>query len=177
MDRNRQGLATHVPGEFVHRADPADIIPTDWTRLRENRFSVSARWPASLPFFSPVAGVRHDPVLVAETIRQTTTLVAHAELGVPLDDQFVIWSLFYSADPDALAVDGLSPDVHVDVICSDLTSRGGRLRKLRVSMVLTRDDRLLATGGGVARCTSALAYRRMRGERMKALGRPVPLIP
>ncbi|MDX2564781.1 ScbA/BarX family gamma-butyrolactone biosynthesis protein [Streptomyces sp. TX20-6-3] len=177
MDQNCRGGTSHVPGEFVHRADPADIIPTGWTQLQENRFSVSARWSASHPFFSPVAALRHDPVLVAETIRQTTMLVAHAELGVPLDEQFVMWSLSYTADPEVLAVDGLSSDVDVDVVCSDLVGRGGRLRNLRTTMVLTRDGRLLATGGGVARCTSALAYRRMRGERMAALGRPVPLIP
>ncbi|MFE0648437.1 ScbA/BarX family gamma-butyrolactone biosynthesis protein [Streptomyces sp. NPDC059534] len=177
MDQNFRGVTTHVPGEFVHRADPADIIPTGWTQLRENRFSVSARWPAAHPFFSPVAGDRHDPVLVAETIRQATMLVAHAELGVPVDDQFVMWGLHYTADPDALAVDGLSSDVTVDLVFSDLSSRGGRLRDLCVSIVLTRDGRHLATGGALARCTSALAYRRIRGERMAALGRPVPLIP
>ncbi|MFF3843164.1 ScbA/BarX family gamma-butyrolactone biosynthesis protein [Streptomyces sp. NPDC001930] len=177
MDQNCREGTSHVPGEFVHRADPADIIPTGWTQLQENRFSVSARWSASHPFFAPVAALRHDPVLVAETIRQTTMLVAHAELGVPLDEQFVMWGLSYTADPEALAVDGPSSDVNVDVVCSDLMGRGGRLRNLRTTMVLTRNGRLLATGGGVARCTSALAYRRMRGERMAALGRPVPLIP
>ncbi|MEU7118393.1 ScbA/BarX family gamma-butyrolactone biosynthesis protein [Streptomyces zaomyceticus] len=176
MDQNHRGATAHVPGEFVHRADPADIIPTGWTQLRENRFSVSARWPAAHPFFSPVAGDRHDPVLVAETIRQATMLIAHAEFGVPVDDQFVMWGLAYNADPEALTVDGLSSDVTVDVICSDLSSRGGRLRDLRVTMVLTRDGRFLGTGSALARCTSALAYRRIRGERMAALGTPVPLI-
>ncbi|MFF5786167.1 ScbA/BarX family gamma-butyrolactone biosynthesis protein [Streptomyces sp. NPDC012693] len=177
MDQNCRGATTRVPGEFVHRADPADIIPTGWTQLRENRFSVSAHWPAAHPFFSPVAGDRHDPVLVAETIRQTTMLIAHAEFGVPVDDQFVMWGLSYDADPEALTVDGLSSDVTVDVICSDLSSRGGRLRDIRSTLVLTRDGRFLATGKAQARCTSSMAYRRIRGERMAALGRPVPLIP
>lgn len=177
MDQNCRGATTGVPGEFVHRADPADIIPTGWTQLTENRFSVAARWPASHPFFSPVAGDRHDPVLVAETIRQATMLVAHAELGVPVDEQFVMWGLSYTADPEALAVDGLSSDVTVDIVCSDLTSRGGSLRNLRTTLVLTRGGRYLGTGNALARCTSALAYRRIRGERMAALGRPVPLIP
>ncbi|CAM5321873.1 adhesin [Streptomyces tanashiensis] len=178
MEQNFRGAtSTYVPGEFVHRADPADIIPTGWTQLAENRFSVSARWPAAHPFFSPVAGDRHDPVLVAETIRQTTMLVAHAEFGVPVEDQFVMWGLHYTADAEALAVSGLSSDVTVDVVCSDLDSRRGSLRNLRTTMVLTRDGRHLATGGTLSRCTSALAYRRIRGERMAALGRPVPLIP
>ncbi|MFF8836915.1 ScbA/BarX family gamma-butyrolactone biosynthesis protein [Streptomyces sp. NPDC015130] len=167
---------TRVPGEFVHRADPADIFPTDWTRLAEDRFSVSARWPAAHPFFSPVTGDRHDPVLVAETIRQATMLVAHAELGVPLDEQFVMWGLGYTTDPEALAVDGLSSDVTVDLVCSELIRRGGSIRNMRVALVLTRDGRHLATGSALTRCTSARAYRRIRGERLAALGRPVPLI-
>ncbi|MFJ4909836.1 ScbA/BarX family gamma-butyrolactone biosynthesis protein [Streptomyces sp. NPDC093249] len=177
MDLNRRGTTTHVPGEFVHQTDPADIIPTGWTRLKENRFSVSARWPASHPFFSPTAEDRHDPLLVAETIRQTAMLIAHAELGVPVDDQFVMWGLGYDVDPEALAVDGLPSDVTVDVVCSDLSSRGGRLRDLRITAVLTRGDRFLGTGSARTSCTSALAYRRIRGDRMAALGRPVPLIP
>ncbi|GEB62212.1 ScbA/BarX family gamma-butyrolactone biosynthesis protein [Streptomyces gardneri] len=176
MDQEWRGATAHVPGEFVHRADPADIFPTGWTRLAENRFSVSARWPAAHPFFSPVAGDRHDPVLVAETIRQATMLVCHAELGVPLDEQFVMWGLNYTADPEALAVDGLSSDVTVDLVCSDVIRRGGGLRSMRATVVLTRDGRHLATGSALTRCTSALAYRRIRGERLAALGRPVPLI-
>ncbi|MEU6626155.1 ScbA/BarX family gamma-butyrolactone biosynthesis protein [Streptomyces litmocidini] len=178
MDQNFRGAtSTRVPGEFVHRADPTDIIPTGWTQLAENRFSVSARWPAAHPFFSPVAGDRHDPVLVAETIRQTAMLVAHAEFGVPVEDQFVMWGLHYTADAEALAVNGPFSDLTVDVVCSDLESRRGGLRNLRTTMILTRDGRHLATGGSLARCTSALAYRRIRGERMAALGRPVPLLP
>ncbi|MER7951734.1 ScbA/BarX family gamma-butyrolactone biosynthesis protein [Streptomyces sp. NPDC096079] len=177
MDRNFRGATTRVPGEFVHRADPADIIPTGWTAVTENRFSVSAHWPAAHPFFSPVAGDRHDPLLVAETIRQATMLVAHAEFGVPVEDQFVMWGLHYTADADALAVSGLSSDVSLDIVCSDVGIRRGRLVDLRTTVVLTRDGRHLGTGGAFTRCTSALAYRRIRGERMAALGRPVPLLP
>ncbi|MGW6420052.1 ScbA/BarX family gamma-butyrolactone biosynthesis protein [Streptomyces sp. NPDC055055] len=177
MDQDGRRATAHVPGEFVHRADPADIIPTGWTRLRPERFSVSAHWPAAHPFFSPPAGDRHDPLLVAETIRQATMLVAHAELGVPVEDQFVMWGLHYTADTAALAVDGLSSDITLDVVCDELGNRGGRLGNLRTTVVLTREGRHLGTGGALARSTSVEAYRRIRGERMAALGRPVPLIP
>ncbi|MFF0427694.1 ScbA/BarX family gamma-butyrolactone biosynthesis protein [Streptomyces sp. NPDC004520] len=176
MEQDARGATAQVPGEFVHRSDPADIFPTGWTRLAENRFSVSAHWPAVHPFFSPVAGDRHDPVLVAETIRQSTMLLAHAEFGVPVEDQFVMWGLHYTADAETLAVDGLSSEVTLDIVCSDLDIRRGALRSLRTTIVLTRDGRHLATGGLQTRCTSALAYRRIRGERMAMIGRPVPLI-
>ncbi|MGW0121512.1 ScbA/BarX family gamma-butyrolactone biosynthesis protein [Streptomyces sp. NPDC003327] len=173
MDRNRRGTSTSVPGEFVHRADPADIIPTGWSQIQENRFSISARWPAVHSYFSPVAGRRHDPVLVAETLRQATMLVAHAELGVSVDHQFVMWDLFYSADPAALELNGASSDIVVDLAFSEVRGQG---RGLRADGVLTRDGRPLATGGGRISCTSPAAYRRIRGARMAALGAPVPLI-
>ncbi|MEV7676210.1 ScbA/BarX family gamma-butyrolactone biosynthesis protein [Streptomyces sp. NPDC088752] len=177
MEQHHRGGTTPVPGEFVHRADPADIIPTAWTQVRENRYSVSARWPASHPFFSPVAGDRHDPVLVAETIRQATMLVLHAELGVPVEDQFVMWELNYTADPAELALDGPSSEIVAEISFPELELRAGRVRGLRTSVVMTRDGRLVATGDSTARCTPGPAYRRMRGERMAALGRPVSLIP
>ncbi|MFE5901314.1 ScbA/BarX family gamma-butyrolactone biosynthesis protein [Streptomyces sp. NPDC056488] len=177
MEQHHREATTPVPGEFVHRHDPADIIPTGWTRSQENRYSVSARWPASHPFFSPAAGGRHDPVLVAETMRQATMLVVHAGFGVPVDDQFVMWDLDYTADPEQLVLDGSSPEIAVDITFPDYDGRAGRMRNLRVDVVLTRDGRRISTGGGTIRCTSAPAYRRMRGERMAALGRPVPLIP
>lgn len=177
MERHDRLDKTSVPGEFVHRSDPADIIPTGWTQLLENRFSVSAAWPATHPYFSPVGGDRHDPILVAETIRQATMLVAHAELGVPVDSQFVLWDLSYDAEPDALVLDPAGADVTIDVILSDVRGRGRGLRGLRTTTVLTRDGNLLATGRGLASCTSAAAYRRIRGPQLALLGQPVPLIP
>ncbi|MFD6346387.1 ScbA/BarX family gamma-butyrolactone biosynthesis protein [Streptomyces roseolus] len=180
MDRrDPQGemTGTGVPGEFVHRHDPLDIIPTGWKQLAENRFSVSAAWSTEHPFFSPVDGDRHDPILVAETIRQATMLIAHAEYGVPVESQFVLWDLSYDAEPDALLVDDGDADLTVDVILSDVRGRGRGLRALRTTTVLTRDGRLVATGRGVASCTSAAAYRRIRGPQLALLGRPVPLIP
>ncbi|MET9348755.1 ScbA/BarX family gamma-butyrolactone biosynthesis protein [Streptomyces termitum] len=177
MEQNLRGLTPPVPGEFVHRADPADILPTGWNRIAENRFSITARWPADHPFFVPQNGDRHDPILVAETMRQATMLVGHAEFDVPADDQFVMWDLSYTADTAALVHDGRPWDITVDLLCTDVRTRGRGLREMRTALVLTRDGRRIATGGGGISCTSAAAYRRMRGDRLAALGAPVPLLP
>ncbi|MFF2777567.1 ScbA/BarX family gamma-butyrolactone biosynthesis protein [Streptomyces sp. NPDC058052] len=177
MDRNLQGLSTPVPAEFVHRADPADILPTGWTRSAENRFSVTARWPAAHPFFVPRTGDRHDPLLVAETMRQATMLVCHAEFGVPETDQFVMWDLSYDAVAEELTRDERPAEITVDLLCTDIRTRGRGLREMRTSLVLSRNGRRLASGGGGINCTSAPAYRRMRGARLAALGAPVPLLP
>ncbi|MFE6229172.1 MULTISPECIES: ScbA/BarX family gamma-butyrolactone biosynthesis protein [unclassified Streptomyces] len=177
MDQNLQGLSTPVPAEFVHRANPADILPTGWTRSAENRFSITARWPAEHPFFVPHAGDHHDPLLVAETMRQATMLVSHAEFGVPEDDQFVMWDLSYDAVAEEMTRDGGPAEISVDLLCSDVKTRGRGLREMRTTLVLSRDGRRLASGGGGITCTSAAAYRRMRGDRMAAASRPVPLLP
>ncbi|MFF5929725.1 ScbA/BarX family gamma-butyrolactone biosynthesis protein [Streptomyces hydrogenans] len=177
MDQNFQGLSTPVPGEFVHRADPADILPTGWTRVTENRFSVTARWPEAHPYFVPDSGDLHDPLLVAETMRQATMLVSHAEFGVPADDQFVMWDLSYSAAAEELTRDGRPTEITVDLLCSDIRTRGRGLREMRTDLVLSRNGRRIASGGGGINCTSAPAYRRMRGDRLPALGAPVPLLP
>ncbi|MFE5793183.1 ScbA/BarX family gamma-butyrolactone biosynthesis protein [Streptomyces sp. NPDC056503] len=168
MDQSFQGLSTPVPGEFVHRADPADILPTGWTRVSENRFSVTARWPAAHPYFVPQKGGRHDPLLVAETMRQATMLVCHAEFGVPVDDQFVMWDLAYSASAEEMTNDGSPAEITVDLLCTDIRRRGRGLREMRTALVLRRDGRRFASGGGGINCTSALAYRRMRGNRLAA---------
>ncbi|MFD4374439.1 ScbA/BarX family gamma-butyrolactone biosynthesis protein [Streptomyces sp. NPDC058527] len=177
MNRNLQGLSTPVPGEFVHRADPADILPTGWTRVAENRFSVTASWPADHPYFVPQKGDLHDPLLVAETMRQATMLVCHAEFGVPADDQFVMWDLSYGAEAGELARDGRPAEITVDLLCSDIRTRGRGLREMRTALVLQRDGRRIASGGGGINCTSAPAYRRMRGARLAAADTPVPLLP
>ncbi|MFD8012298.1 ScbA/BarX family gamma-butyrolactone biosynthesis protein [Streptomyces sp. NPDC058955] len=177
MDQNLQGLSTPVPAEFVHRADPADILPVGWTRSAENRFSVTARWPVEHPFFVPQTGEHHDPLLVAETMRQATMLVSHAEFGVPEDDQFVMWDLSYDADAGQLTRDERPAEITVDLLCSDIRTRGRGLRDMRTSLVLSRNGRRLASGGGGIACTSAPAYRRMRGPRMAAAEHPVPLLP
>nr|WP_282695326.1 ScbA/BarX family gamma-butyrolactone biosynthesis protein [Streptomyces sp. CC208A] len=177
MDQNLQGLSTPVPGEFVHRADPADILPTGWARVAENRFSVTARWPGDHPYFVPRTGDRHDPLLVAETMRQATMLICHAEFGVPADDQFVMWDLSYGAVAGELTRTGGPTEITVDLLCSDIRTRGRGLREMRTALVLSRDGRRLASGGGGINCTSAPAYRRMRGARMAVLADSVPLLP
>ncbi|GAA3081134.1 gamma-butyrolactone biosynthesis protein ScbA [Streptomyces roseofulvus] len=177
MDSTGRESSTGVPGEFVHRANPADIMPTGWAREDENRFSVSARWPDAHAFFSPLVGGLHDPVLVAETLRQATMLVAHAEIGVPVDHQFVMWDLTYRVDPEALSLYGLSPEVAVGLVFSEVRGRGRNLRTFRADGVIHREGRRVATARGRISCTSPLAYRRIRGARMDALTTPVPLIP
>ncbi|NUP21384.1 MAG: ScbA protein [Streptomyces sp.] len=168
------GLAT---GELCHRPDPEDRFPLDWLRLAEHRYLVSVNWPAAHRFFAPRPDGRQDPLIVAETTRQATMMLAHAEFGVPIGDQFVMRELGYRIETPDFTVHQASGAIDVVVECSDVQLRAGRLVGMRVDLRFQRLGRLLATSMGILFCTSARVYNRLRAERLTAVGRPVPLLP
>ncbi|MFE5895193.1 ScbA/BarX family gamma-butyrolactone biosynthesis protein [Streptomyces sp. NPDC056462] len=163
--------------ELCHRPDPEDRFPVEWLRLTEHRFLVSVNWPAAHRFFAPLPGGRQDPLLVAETTRQATMMLAHAEFGVPIGDQFLMRELGYRVETTEFTVAGASGAIDVVVECTDVQLRAGRLVGMRVDLRFQRLGRLLATSMGILGCTSARVYRRLRGERTAVTGRAMPLLP
>lgn len=163
--------------QLVHRLDPQDVFPTALTRLTDSQFSVSAHWPRSHRFFSPVAGRHQDPLLIAETMRQTTMLIAHAEFGVPLGDAFVMWELQYVSESERLVLGEDPWDITVDVSCSRIQRRGRSLGSMHLELLLHRRGTVLASGGGRISCTSAGVYQRLRGHRGAMLDARIPLLP
>jgi hypothetical protein len=164
-------------GELCHRPDPEDRFPEDWLRLSEHRFLVSVNWPAAHRFFAPLPDGRQDPLLVAETTRQATMMLAHAAFGVPVGDQFVMRELGYRVETPDFTVHSASGPIDVVVQCSDVQLRRGRLVGMRVDLRFQRLGRVLATSMGILVCTAARVYHRLRGDRMSAPSRPVPLLP
>lgn len=162
--------------QLVHRTDPLDVFPTGLTRLTDTQFSVAAHWPRSHRFFAPV-GSHQDPLLIAETMRQTTMLIAHAQFGVPVGDAFVMWELRYTSASERLELNEDPWDITVDVSCSRIRRRGRSLGSMHIELLLHRRGTVLATGGGRISCTSAAAYQRLRGHRSAVLGTPIPLLP
>lgn len=171
----RRSSSEHLR-QLVHRPDPQDVFPTGLTRLTDSQFSVSAHWPRAHRFFSPVGG-HQDPLLVAETMRQTTMLIAHSEFGVPLGDAFVMWELRYVSEAGRLVLGEDPWDITVDVSCSRIQRRGRSLGSMELELLLHRRGTVLASGGGRISCTSARAYQRVRGHRSDMLDARIPLLP
>ncbi|MCX5139889.1 MULTISPECIES: ScbA/BarX family gamma-butyrolactone biosynthesis protein [unclassified Streptomyces] len=163
--------------QLVHRTDRQDVFPTGLTRLTDTQFSVSAHWPRDHRFFSPVDGRHQDPLLIAETMRQTTMLIAHDQFGVPVGDAFVMWELRYTSVSGRLELGDDPWDITVDVSCSRIRRRGRSLGSMHLELLLHRHGTVLASGGGRISCTSAGVYQRMRGHRAAVLGTPIPLLP
>ncbi|MFI6863258.1 ScbA/BarX family gamma-butyrolactone biosynthesis protein [Streptomyces sp. NPDC050421] len=173
----RRGGSPDRLRQLVHRTDPLDVFPTGLTRLTDTQFSVPAHWPRAHRFFAPVDGRHQDPLLIAETMRQTTMLIAHAQFGVPVGDAFVMWELRYTSASERLELSDDSWDITVDVSCSRIRRRGRGLGSMHLELLLHRRGTVLATGGGRISCTSAGAYQRLRGHRGAVLDTPIPLLP
>ncbi|MFF9347465.1 ScbA/BarX family gamma-butyrolactone biosynthesis protein [Streptomyces sp. NPDC014734] len=174
--RGRQ-VDADLLGRMVHRHDAQDVFPVGWTRQTDTQFSVSARWPRAHRFFAPVAGRHQDPLLIAETMRQTTMLLGHAAFGVPHGDQFVMWELAYVSEPGQLLLGDEPWDITVDVTCSRIKRLRGSIGSMHVELLLHRFGTVLARGGGRISCTSAKAYGKLRGGRRQVVGAPIPLLP
>ncbi|MFD5156556.1 ScbA/BarX family gamma-butyrolactone biosynthesis protein [Streptomyces hawaiiensis] len=167
---------TVVTKELAHRTRETDVFPARWTRISDTRFRFTAHWPAAHPFFGPVDDLHQDPMIVGETLRQASMVLAHAEFGAPADTHFVMWDLTVRVDPTALLLADAAEPVEFDVVCSEVRRRGRGLHSMRTTMEFRRAGRLVARGTGSTGCTSPRAYRRLRADHLHALDTPVPLL-
>ncbi|MDV9194241.1 ScbA/BarX family gamma-butyrolactone biosynthesis protein [Streptomyces sp. Wh19] len=153
-----------VPKELVHRTTVAEVMLTDWDRVDDTHFVVSAQWPRGHSFFTPVADGYHDPLIGCETVRQIGILLGHAEFGVPFGHQFLVWDLALSVRPQYLLMGYESASLSVSVHCTEINRRGRNLSGLRFEAVFHHDGNIVATGGGSFSCMAPAVYRRVRGE-------------
>ncbi|MFJ5729131.1 ScbA/BarX family gamma-butyrolactone biosynthesis protein [Streptomyces paradoxus] len=167
---------TAVTTELAHRPTETDVFPARWTRISDTRFRFTAYWPAAHPFFGPVDDRHQDPMIVGETLRQASMVLAHAEFGAPADTHFVMWDLTVRVDPAALLLADAAEPVEFDVVCSEIRRRGHGLRSMRTTMEFRRAGRFVARGTGSTGCTPPRAYRRLRADKLNALDTPVPLL-
>lgn len=163
-------LTSTVPKEFVHRASVAEVLLTDWNRVGDQHFTVAAQLPRHHGFFAAVGGC-HDPLLIAETIRQAGILLAHTEFGVPLGHQFLMWDLSIDVSPERLFVGTTPASLEIDIVCNDIKRRGANLAGLHFDAVIRRDGQAAATGAATFTCASPAVYRRLRSA---SLGDSVP---
>ncbi|MET7746257.1 ScbA/BarX family gamma-butyrolactone biosynthesis protein [Streptomyces sp. NPDC005385] len=157
-------LTCTVPKEFVHRAALAEVLLTGHTRLADNRFQVTAQWPRSHSFYTPLNGTHHDPLLAAETIRQVGAFLPHAEFGVPIGHQFLMRTFDLQVDPAHLHVGATPADLDIDVTFHDIRTRGTTHTAARYDAVVRRHGDTVATGSFTYTCITPQAYRRLRGN-------------
>ncbi|WP_406330713.1 ScbA/BarX family gamma-butyrolactone biosynthesis protein [Streptomyces sp. NBC_00203] len=163
-----------IPREFVHRADDTDVLLTHFQACADGSYRMAARWPRAHALFSPVAGSRENPMLMAETIRQAGAVVSHMAYDAPTDLHFLLWDLRYEVPEDILGAGvPLSPATAV-VRFDDVKMRGKRLSSFRFEVELYRGAVRVGHGAASASCVSQAAYSRLRPARPESAD-PAPL--
>ncbi|WP_214412385.1 AfsA-related hotdog domain-containing protein [Sphaerisporangium fuscum] len=150
-----------VSRHLVHRAAVSEVMITGWRSLDEKTSLLAAQWPRTHSFYRPVGGC-HDPLLIAETVRQAGLVVSHAELDCPLDRRFLLWDLSYEAGLGDLTVGWGPTNLVLRFTRSEVRHRGTTLAGLRGHVDLYRDGELIGMGEGRFDCVSRAAYDRLR---------------
>ncbi|MEW1647206.1 ScbA/BarX family gamma-butyrolactone biosynthesis protein [Streptomyces sp. NPDC091219] len=170
-----------APRELVHRTAIGEVLLTDdWIRTGPDRFKVGAQWPRGHGFYEPVAHRWHDPLLAAECIRQTSSLVSHVFYGLPRDHPTLMTELSIDLEPDALLLHDGPANVELTVACTDVALHGKRLAGMTMEVGLARDGVRLGRGRMVLNCMRGSVYRRLRGayaevpESLPEQAEPVP---
>ncbi|MGW0826073.1 ScbA/BarX family gamma-butyrolactone biosynthesis protein [Streptomyces sp. NPDC002845] len=163
-----QTLSSTVPRELVHRAALAEVFVTGWTRLGAEDFRVTAQWPRSHVLFAPLSRGRHDPLIVAESIRQAGMVIAHAEYRIPVGYHFVLTQMGHTVLPEGLEVGSVPQELTLDLSCSDISRRGQRVSGFRVDATIWSAEGAVATGYAAFVSMAPAVYERLRGARLAA---------
>lgn len=172
-------LSSALPREYVHKSAHSEVLLTGWRAVAPDEFVVTAQWPRTHSFYTPDEG-HHDPLLLAETVRQAIPLLSHVAYDVPFGHR-QIWDTFrYATDPDALAVGSTPADISLHIRCSGISRRGRRLAALTMHVTATRDGAFLGTAEAGFTNQPEAVYQRLRGRNAdlaEVAARTIPLPP
>ncbi len=134
----------------------------DWRVLGPNHFECAAQWPRGHRVFRTRDG-GHDPLLIAETLRQAGILLCHTAYGVPEGARFLMDRIGFDADPCQLADVGEPAEVVVRVHAAP-PRRTRLLTQVSYDYEFSRSGQHLARGVGGVRCVAPALYERIRAR-------------
>lgn len=142
----------------------SEVFLTDAVALGDGDFLVAVQWPRDHALYNPNSDGSSDPLLFAETIRQTSLYLGH-QVGIPLGHHFVGSALEFEVMlPEALCT-GTAPLSMV--LEARWTWRDGSPAKrfaLRLDVVLIVDGQRCGRGSLEAIAVDSRRYRLLRGR-------------
>jgi hypothetical protein len=144
---------------YAHLRREEYLLVTGWERLTSRDFALGVTWPA-------VQGdLPHDPRVLAQTVRQTGLVVAHAEFDVPLTHQTMLSTLSFSITPGLRIPRGRTSALDVHVTVAESGSRRRSASALRMSFHVLQDGVTVARAESEFAWISERVYGRVRGAR------------
>ncbi|MBN3932083.1 A-factor biosynthesis protein [Streptomyces verrucosisporus] len=135
------------------------VLVTDWERTGPHDFSLRIDWPAVQE------DLAYDPRVLAQTIRQSGLIVAHAEYDVPRTHHTVLSALTITIDPDFRVPRGRPSSLEVRTTVREALKGRRTTGSLLMDFRILRDDVEVVRSKADFSCVSPAAYRRLRGPR------------
>lgn len=156
-----------VPRQYVHKRAQAEVLLCGWHHRGEDSFLAPVQWPRSHSFYTPAHGL-HDPMLFAESVRQTMPMVSHVGYGAPMDHR-QIWDRFRcTLLPQGLHHDRHPADLDMHLTATGIVRRAGRLGQMTLRATALRNGRRIAIAETRFANQAPPVYRRLRGPRHDA---------
>ncbi|MER5891860.1 ScbA/BarX family gamma-butyrolactone biosynthesis protein [Streptomyces sp. NPDC001876] len=151
-----------VPKEYLHLGRDTAVFVTGWRRLDDGEFALTALWP------SPGDGLRYDPRVLTQTIRQSGLAIAHAAYGVPLSHHTLLHHFDFTVVPGFRVSPGRPSILGVEVSVAEPKRNRRTVSSLGVDIRLFHDNIMVARADSEFGWISPAAYRRLRGEHLTA---------
>ncbi|MFJ6444672.1 ScbA/BarX family gamma-butyrolactone biosynthesis protein [Streptomyces sp. NPDC091649] len=147
----------------VHKLRGEEVLLKAWSEPSPGRYVLSGHWPQGHDFYRPSQGA-YDPLLLAESVRQTVPLLSHAVHAVPREYKQA-WEHFrFSVDPLASLVTTVEEPVSLVVTCTDVVRRGARFAGMTMDIEVCLGERLMGAAQTRFNNQPAAIYRRLRGS-------------
>ena len=162
---------------MVHRAAVAEVFITDTVREDEDRFLVAAQWPRDHALYYPDMNGLSDPLMFAETIRQSLVYLAHRYFDVPLTHRFIGGGMdFEITDTELLRSAGAPLALVLEVRWTWVEHRPPRRFGMRLDVLLTVGGLPCGRGSLQATAVNERAYGllRRRGAQPEGTRAPGP---
>lgn len=176
----RLSFSATVPRHLVHRRAVSEVLLTDWCQSGTDSFVCAAQWSRSHSFYRIRNGL-HDPLLLAETIRQAGLLLCHEAYQVPPGHCFLMHRIEYDTRLDAMAAGGAPAEVVLAVRVDELRRRTRSVTALRLDVQFHRATIPVGRGAGWVQCVEPTLYKRIRSAHRPRVSvqerRPIPVPP
>ncbi|MFF7451116.1 MULTISPECIES: ScbA/BarX family gamma-butyrolactone biosynthesis protein [unclassified Streptomyces] len=157
------GPVMAVHQNHVHKTNGAEVLLSSWRVLGRDSYRVSAHWPRAHSFYHPVHGL-HDPLLLAESVRQAVPLLSHVAYGVPFGHRQAWEHLHFDLNSVAMMVTTAPAEVDLHITCSDIVRRGSRLAALTMAVDVVLAGQRLGTARTRFNNQPPVVYQRLRGR-------------
>nr|WP_202456046.1 ScbA/BarX family gamma-butyrolactone biosynthesis protein [Streptomyces sp. SID8367] len=170
MDRDTELFEQTVPRSLVHRAAVSEVLVTGWRSTEGTSYRLGAQWSRGHGYYGAVADTWHDPMLFAESIRQSCLLLAHEALHVPMTHQFLTTRTSFQVDEAGVRLSRPGRPAHVvlDMSLAEVKLRAGNVSSYGYDVVALRDGERVGVGHLKGQCVSPAVYERLRGDRVGA---------